>query len=380
MGCVASRPELSSDETQANLFAVSTTVASGKMLNGVLKICPAGIFLYDRKRVVVHWPLQYVRRYGYGEDVFRFESGRRSESGPGVYTFQCSRAGELFYVVHGTILETGTSSSEPARIPSANSDGAAFKHGNSSGGRLCSPCYVNRVEPNACHRHVDGRPCAGCRDVRKISDLGDLQMPNSGKRRASLTNHSSDGLVGNCHGPHGSADRAPRSGGESVIPRTYYINVYPDGDIPVGRGDSNDESRLSCRPADTEQSSYFQFLCQRVPSRTKSLGSESSPLVAALPAFDQTNGESRALNYITLDVGSTSTTLSSSDSTARALHHRGENAETSAGRGSHYAVIDYMKTKALHDTTALQSRSAEECGVFFRRNRFASINDTYMRS
>ncbi|CDW51861.1 Fibroblast growth factor receptor substrate 2 [Trichuris trichiura] len=246
------------------------------MLNGVLKICPAGIFLYDRKRVVVHWPLQYVRRYGYGEDVFsnaaffllKFESGRRSESGPGVYTFQCSRAGELFYVVHGTILETGTSSGESARISSANADGSAFKHGLSAGGRL------------------------------------------------------------------------------------YFFFVAAD---------SNDEAVLSCRGADSKQASYFQFLCQRVPSRTKSLGSESSPSVPALPPFDQTNTES-----------STSTTLSSSDSTTRASHHRSENTEASA-KGSHYAVIDYMKTKALHDTTALQGRSAEECGAFL-------INDTYMRS
>ncbi|KFD58774.1 hypothetical protein M514_00467 [Trichuris suis] len=379
MGCVASRPELSSEEGQSNLFAVSTTVASGKMLNGVLKICPAGIFLYDRKRVVVHWPLQYVRRYGYGEDVFRFESGRRSESGPGVYTFQCSRAGELFYVVHGTILETGTSSSESARIPSANADGSAFKHGLSTGGRLCSPCYVNRVEPNVCCRHADGRPRTSSRDFRTFSDHGGFQGPTTGQRCVSLMTHSSEGLVRNCHTSHSSTEGAPRGEGESVIPRTYYINVYPDEDMSVARRDSNDEAVLSCRGADNKQASYFQFLCQRVPSRTKSLGSESLPSVPALPPFDQTNTESRALNYITLDVGSTSTTLSSSDSTTRASHHRSENAEAST-KGSHYAVIDYMKTKALHDTTALQGRSAEECAAFFRRNRFASINDTYMRS
>lgn len=49
------------------------------------------------------WPLRSLRQYGHDADIFTFESGRRGPQGPGVYSFRCSRAKQLFELVQKNV-------------------------------------------------------------------------------------------------------------------------------------------------------------------------------------------------------------------------------------------------------------------------------------
>ena len=63
------------------------------------------------------WPVRFLRKYGYEENIFSFEAGRRCPGGQGLYAFVSERASEI----HGTILESvrdqGKQGSVPARAP-----------------------------------------------------------------------------------------------------------------------------------------------------------------------------------------------------------------------------------------------------------------------
>lgn len=57
----------------------------------------------------IKWPLNGVRRYGYYKDIFLFESGRRCDTGEGLYAFKCSKAKRLNEVLHKIILNNAMS-------------------------------------------------------------------------------------------------------------------------------------------------------------------------------------------------------------------------------------------------------------------------------
>ncbi|VDP36871.1 unnamed protein product [Soboliphyme baturini] len=60
------------------------------------------------------WNRSDIPKYGHSTDVSNsnFESGRRCESGPGVFIFRCPRAEELFYVLHSSVREARASVEE----------------------------------------------------------------------------------------------------------------------------------------------------------------------------------------------------------------------------------------------------------------------------
>lgn len=62
--------------------------------------------LYRKRKPPTQWPLQCLRRYGYENDTFIFEAGRRCDTGEGIYSFRCARADVLFQLLQDYIQES----------------------------------------------------------------------------------------------------------------------------------------------------------------------------------------------------------------------------------------------------------------------------------
>ncbi|CAF4847773.1 unnamed protein product [Pieris macdunnoughi] len=95
MGCFYSKKEIS--DLHPNIFRVVNIDEDGTDLcSGQLEITDSDIILYREGRDSTVWPLHSLRRYGFEGDLFSFESGRRCETGEGIYAFRCRRASVLF--------------------------------------------------------------------------------------------------------------------------------------------------------------------------------------------------------------------------------------------------------------------------------------------
>ncbi|RVE71403.1 hypothetical protein OJAV_G00051360 [Oryzias javanicus] len=64
--------------------------------SGVMELTDAELVLHTHRRDDVRWPYLCLRRYGYDSNLFSFESGRRCQTGQGIFAFKCSRAEEIF--------------------------------------------------------------------------------------------------------------------------------------------------------------------------------------------------------------------------------------------------------------------------------------------
>ncbi|XP_048203740.1 fibroblast growth factor receptor substrate 3 [Perognathus longimembris pacificus] len=63
---------------------------------GVMELTQSELVLHMPQRDDIRWPYLCLRRYGYDANLFSFESGRRCQTGQGIFAFKCSRAEEIF--------------------------------------------------------------------------------------------------------------------------------------------------------------------------------------------------------------------------------------------------------------------------------------------
>ncbi|XP_030070631.1 fibroblast growth factor receptor substrate 2 [Microcaecilia unicolor] len=98
MGSCCSCPDKETvPDNHRNKFKVINVDDDGNELgSGVMELTDTELILYTRKRDSVKWSYLCLRRYGYDSNLFSFESGRRCQTGQGIFAFKCSRAEELF--------------------------------------------------------------------------------------------------------------------------------------------------------------------------------------------------------------------------------------------------------------------------------------------
>ncbi|XP_030634428.1 fibroblast growth factor receptor substrate 3 [Chanos chanos] len=78
-------------------FKVTNVDDEGNELgSGTMELTQTELILHTRKRDAIRWPYLCLRRYGYDSNLFSFESGRRCQTGQGIFAFKCSRAEEIF--------------------------------------------------------------------------------------------------------------------------------------------------------------------------------------------------------------------------------------------------------------------------------------------
>uniref|UniRef100_A0A3P8X1E1 Fibroblast growth factor receptor substrate 2b n=1 Tax=Cynoglossus semilaevis TaxID=244447 RepID=A0A3P8X1E1_CYNSE len=98
MGSCLSCPDKESiPENHQSKFKVVNVDDDGNELgSGVMELTDSELVLHTHRRDDVRWPYLCLRRYGYDSNLFSFESGRRCQTGQGIFAFKCSRAEEIF--------------------------------------------------------------------------------------------------------------------------------------------------------------------------------------------------------------------------------------------------------------------------------------------
>lgn len=139
MGCYLSR-RLAQDG-HSNVFRVYNVNSLGNEIHpGKIEVTDSELIWYQKRKEPIRWSLRCLRRYGFDEALFSFESGRRCPTGSGIYAFRCTRAEELFNLVQESIQNVG----QQGPIRSSQ----AMMNGSLSNGRRPNSRPVSMVEMN----------------------------------------------------------------------------------------------------------------------------------------------------------------------------------------------------------------------------------------
>ncbi|XP_010901212.1 fibroblast growth factor receptor substrate 2 [Esox lucius] len=98
MGSCLSCPEKESipDNHQTKFKVINVDDDGNELGSGVMELTEAELVLHTHRRDDVRWPYLCLRRYGYDSNLFSFESGRRCQTGQGIFAFKCARAEDIF--------------------------------------------------------------------------------------------------------------------------------------------------------------------------------------------------------------------------------------------------------------------------------------------
>ncbi|XP_017769268.1 PREDICTED: fibroblast growth factor receptor substrate 2-like [Nicrophorus vespilloides] len=103
MGCVNSKDI---NDAHPNMFQVVNLDATYHAMSaGRLELTDTELILHQRGKAPTKWPLRCLRKYGFDSQIFTFECGRRSATGPGIYAFRCRKAERLFNMLQHYIQD-----------------------------------------------------------------------------------------------------------------------------------------------------------------------------------------------------------------------------------------------------------------------------------
>lgn len=116
------------------------------------------IILYRKNKQPLSWPLGSLRRYGFDANFFTFESGRRCETGEGIFSFKCRRADVLFNTLQSYINGRAYNNADDSNlhdfaVPNASNRNIAQLNSLNIGGTLHTSIqgssYVVNARPNS---------------------------------------------------------------------------------------------------------------------------------------------------------------------------------------------------------------------------------------
>jgi len=181
MGCIGSRiaigrnRRLNSSRRNSrsqNIFTVLNVDDMGRQISpGKLEVSETDLVLYVRGKPPLTWPLRCLRRYGFDNDLFSFESGRRCPTGAGIFAFRCDRAQSLFNLLQSKIQ--ANPGATPNTVPSTPITPSNVC-GNPSTPVSSTFVYVNLAENSTARQSANNAPP----DVTQVSGSASV-LPNN---------------------------------------------------------------------------------------------------------------------------------------------------------------------------------------------------------
>ncbi|CRK94379.1 CLUMA_CG007888, isoform A [Clunio marinus] len=155
MGCITSKTVISENPNRFDVIFADTEQTI--YYNAQLEINGSDIILYRKNKPPLSWPLGSLRRYGFDANFFTFESGRRCETGEGIFSFKCQRADVLFNTlqsyINGRAYNTDDTNLHDFAVPNALNRNIAQLNSLNMAGTLHTSTqgssYIVNARPNS---------------------------------------------------------------------------------------------------------------------------------------------------------------------------------------------------------------------------------------
>ncbi|XP_061532403.1 fibroblast growth factor receptor substrate 2-like isoform X1 [Phycodurus eques] len=112
--------QLTADTHQSKFKVINVDDDGNELGAGVMELTDGELVLHTHRRDDVRWPYLCLRRYGYDSNLFSFESGRRCQTGQGIFAFKCVRAEEIFNMLQEVMHSHSISVVEEAVLDSSH--------------------------------------------------------------------------------------------------------------------------------------------------------------------------------------------------------------------------------------------------------------------
>ncbi|KAJ8269304.1 hypothetical protein COCON_G00119110 [Conger conger] len=180
MGSCCSCPDKESipDNHQSKFKVINVDDDGNELGSGVMELTEEELILHTRKRHAVRWPYLCLRRYGYDSNLFSFESGRRCQTGQGIFAFKCARAEEIFNLLQDIMHNNSISVvEEPVMEPA---QGPVEGEGPRTPRTPTTPGYTSPVVPNGILRYPSFGD-APSRPSSRHPSAGSARLPSVGE-------------------------------------------------------------------------------------------------------------------------------------------------------------------------------------------------------
>ncbi|KAI1882175.1 hypothetical protein AGOR_G00247990 [Albula goreensis] len=180
MGSCCSCPDKESiPDNHQSKFKVINVDDDGNLLgSGVMELTEEELILHTRKRDAVKWPYLCLRRYGYDSNLFSFESGRRCQTGQGIFAFKCARAEEIFNMLQDIMHNNSISVVEEPVLEPAQ--GATENELPRTPRTPTTPGYAAPALPNGIPRYPSFGD-ASSRPSSRHPSVGSARLPSVGE-------------------------------------------------------------------------------------------------------------------------------------------------------------------------------------------------------
>ncbi|MBN3298855.1 FRS2 factor, partial [Amia calva] len=142
-----------------------------------MELTETELILHTRRRDAVKWPYLCLRRYGYDSNLFSFESGRRCQTGQGIFAFKCARAEEIFNMLQEIMQNNSISVvEEPVMERNHNQTDADVPRTPRT---PTTPGFVSPSLPNGCRYPSFGDTSS--RPSSRHPSVGSARLPSVGE-------------------------------------------------------------------------------------------------------------------------------------------------------------------------------------------------------